>query len=342
MDLADSLGDNPAMADFDQDREHFTQTHDTVVGQVARRIVGQTGVVEQVLCCLLAGGHGLLEGLPGLAKTLIVRTLAETLHLDFTRIQFTPDLMPTDITGSDILVTEADGRQVISYRRGPIFAHLVLADEINRATPKTQSALLEAMQERTVSAGGQTRALPTPGAVLATQNPIEMEGTFPLPEAQLDRFLLKINVSRPSPADLETILQQTTGPSPNPVQPVAGGEDILRMQRTVRAVACASHLLRYIARLIEATHPQSDLAPDLVRRYVRYGSSPRGAQAVLLAAKVAALRAGRPHVAAEDVRAVARSALRHRLVLNFDARADNRQPDAIVDDALQTIDANTP
>lgn len=326
------------MSDFEEQIDHFRRTHRRITDQLARVIVGQDRLVREVLTCLLAGGHGLVEGVPGIGKTLLIRTLANALRLSFSRIQFTPDLMPTDITGADVLSPQPENPAAMTFRPGPIFAHLVLADEINRATPKTQSALLEAMQEQTVTVGGTTRDLPRPGAVLATQNPIDMEGTFPLPEAQRDRFLLMSLAERPPAENVVEILQRTTGNAPPSVEPVADETDLLQMQQTLRAVPAGQDILLRIARLVEATHAESNLAPQSVRRYVRLGASPRGAQAVLLASKAHALLAGRAHVAAEDARAVAHPALRHRLVLNFEARADAFDPDTLIDDALNTTE----
>ncbi|HOU12248.1 MAG TPA: MoxR family ATPase [Anaerolineae bacterium] len=308
-----------------------------IEAEVARVIVGQREVVRHTLIALLANGHLLLEGLPGLGKTMLVRTLASTLRLDFTRVQFTPDLMPADIIGTDILEVTDTGERHFRFHRGPVFTHLLLADEINRATPKTQSALLEAMQERQVSMGGTTYRLPQPFLVLATQNPIELEGTYPLPEAQLDRFLFKINVGYPSAGELVEIMTRTTGAATPDAHPVADGDTVLAMQSLVRGVPVATPVSEYAARLTVATHPDNPDAPEIARRAVRYGASPRGAQALILGAKVAALLAGRYNVALEDVRAVAPAALRHRLILNYEAEAEGITADAIIAAILDAV-----
>ncbi len=305
---------------------------------VQRVIVGQEEVVRHALIALFADGHLLLEGLPGLGKTMLVRTMARALHLDFTRVQFTPDLMPADILGTDVLEMDERGGRRFRFHRGPVFTNLLLADEINRATPKTQSALLEAMQERQVSVGGRTYALPQPFLVLATQNPIELEGTYPLPEAQLDRFLFKVNVGYPDEDELVEILRRTTGAEEVEVKPVAVGETVLAMQALARSVPVASPVARYAARLVTATHPQSENAPEEIRRYVRYGASPRGAQALILGAKVVALLAGRFNAAIEDIRAVAKAALRHRLILTYEAEAEGITADQLIEGLVETVE----
>ncbi len=318
--------------------EEFYQTAQAILAEVGKVIVGQQAVVQQVLICLIAGGHALLEGVPGLGKTMLVRTLAQVLDLKFSRIQFTPDLMPADIIGTNIMEEGEDGRRTFRFEAGPVFANLVLADEINRATPKTQSALLEAMQEKTVTVANTRYTLALPFFVLATQNPIEMEGTYPLPEAQLDRFLFKVDVLFPSTDELIEIMGRTTGAALPQVARVADGPRILAMGELTRQVPIASHVSHYIARLITATHPLYADAPDsLVRRYVRYGASPRGAQALVLGAKVHALLAGRYNVAFEDVRAVAHAALRHRLLLNFEGLAEGVRTDDVIDDLLERV-----
>ena len=317
--------------------EGFQADYANLTAQVSRVIVGQERVVEQVLTCLFAGGHGLLEGVPGLGKTLLVRTLASALDLSFSRVQFTPDLMPADITGTTILTTDSAGGRGFSFQQGPIFANLVLADEINRATPKTQSAVLEAMQEATVSVSRETHALPQPFVVLATQNPIEMEGTYPLPEAQLDRFLLKIKLTSPDVSELATILQRTTGASSPTVETVLDATRVEALKSLVREVAAATPIVEYIAQLVDATHADSDAAPGPIREFVRYGASPRGAQAILLASKVAALRDGRAHVAFEDVVATAVPALRHRIGLNFQGQAQGVDLDELIETVLASI-----
>jgi MoxR-like ATPase len=300
-------------------------------------IVGQHEVIRHVLICLVAGGHALLEGVPGLGKTMLIRTLADALDLKFSRIQFTPDLMPADIIGTDILEESEDGRREFRFQAGPVFANLILADEINRATPKTQSALLEAMQEHTVTVANRSYRLDEPFFVMATQNPIEMEGTYPLPEAQLDRFLFKIDVNFPSSGELIEILARTTGAVEPRADKVADGATILRMGDLARKVPIATHVSEYVARLVVATHPHEPSAPEMVRHYVRYGSSPRGAQALILGGKVAALLGGRYNVAFEDVQAVAPSSLRHRLLLNFEGQAEGISTDDVIAELLAEV-----
>ena len=316
----------------------FVERAREVERELRKVIVGQQEAVRQVLIALLAGGHVLLEGVPGLGKTLLVRTLGDVLSLRFSRIQFTPDLMPADIIGTTIVSEDVDGRRSLRFQAGPVFANLVLADEINRATPKTQSALLEAMQEQTVSVGEATRPLPRPFFVLATQNPLEMEGTYPLPEAQLDRFLFKVQVPFPRHAELEQILQRTIRPGEGerPIL-VAEGEDVLRMMRVAREVIVAPHLVTYAVRLILATHPSESAAPATVRQYVRHGASPRGLQALVAGAQVRALLEDRFNVSRDDLQDVALPALRHRLILGFEAQADRITPDRIVHDVLSAV-----
>ncbi len=322
---------------FQRDIDAFRKDCDAIIAQVRSVIVGHQRVIDEVLACMLCGGHVLLEGVPGLGKTLLVRTLAETLNMAFSRIQFTPDLMPADITGTNILTTDASGGKKFAFEPGPIFANLVLADEINRATPKTQSAVLEAMQEQTVSVARTTHRLPLPFFVLATQNPIEMEGTYPLPEAQLDRFMFKVNVASPSIQELTAILDRTTGEAAPKPSPAADAKRIQQMQAIVRQVPVASHVKDYISRLVSATHPASEHAPEIAKKYIRYGSSPRGAQAIILAAKVAALRDGRANVAFDDIRAAALPAMRHRLILNFEGQADGIDTDAVITEVLNHV-----
>jgi MoxR-like ATPase len=317
--------------------EQFREIAARIEGEVGKYIVGQREVVRHTLICLVAGGHALLEGVPGLGKTMLVRTLAQVLDLDFARIQFTPDLMPADIVGTDILEEAEDGRREFRFQPGPVFTNLLLADEINRATPKTQSALLEAMQERTVTVANRSYPLGSPFLVLATQNPIEMEGTYPLPEAQLDRFLFKVNVTFPSSQELIEILNRTTGDAEPVVGVVADGPTVVAMGTLARQVPVASPVSDYAARLAIATHPESDAAPDVVRRYVRYGSSPRGAQALILGGKVTALLAGRYNVAFEDLRDIALAALRHRVLLNFEAQAEGVSGDEVVREVVRAV-----
>ncbi len=327
------------MADITMQAEltpaEFRQIGAAIEAQVGQVIVGQTDVVRHVLIAIIAGGHALLEGVPGLGKTMLIRTLADVLDLRFSRIQFTPDLMPADITGTEVLEEAQDGRREFRFQPGPVFANLVLADEINRATPKTQSALLEAMQEHSVTVGEQTYRLEEPFFVLATQNPLEMEGTYPLPEAQLDRFLFKIDVQFPSSAELVEILARTTGAAVARPQVAAAGPDILRMGDLARRVPIATHVSEYAARLVVATHPGSTGATEMVNRYVRYGSSPRGAQALILGAKIAALFDNRFNVALDDIDAIAPAALRHRLLLNFEGQAEGVRPDDIIADLIR-------
>lgn len=306
-------------------------------------VVGQERVIRELLLALLAGGHVLLEGVPGLGKTLLVRTLADALTLKFARIQFTPDLMPADIVGTTIVTEQAGSvtgasHRVFSFQPGPIFANIVLADEVNRATPKTQSALLEGMQEHTVSVGDSTRPLPKPFFVLATQNPLEMEGTYALPEAQLDRFLLKIMVNFPKAQDLLRIIDTTVGTQTLHAQPVASGEQLAHLVETARAVPVATHIKEYAVRLLLATHPDQEDAPDDIRKFVRYGASPRGLQALISTAKVRALLEGRYNVSTEDLNVVAYPALRHRIILNFDGLADGVTPDSLIETILQEIE----
>jgi MoxR-like ATPase len=295
--------------------------------------------VRQVLIGLFAGGHVLLEGVPGLGKTLLVRTLADVLSLRFNRIQFTPDLMPADIVGTTIVSEDLDGRRTLRFQAGPVFANLVLADEINRATPKTQSALLEAMQEQTVSAGDATRPLPRPFYVLATQNPLEMEGTYPLPEAQLDRFMLKVLVPFPRADELQAILKRTIlpGQEEDPPLRVATAEEVQAMLRVAREVPVAAHLANYAVRLVLATHPRDALAPPSVKQYVRHGASPRGLQALVAGAQARALLDQRFNVSRDDLQAVAPAALRHRLILGFEAQADGITPERVINDAVASV-----
>ncbi len=320
--------------------DDFRDTAERIVAEVSKVIVGQADVIRHVLICIIAGRHALLEGVPGLGKTMLIRTLADVLDLKFSRIQFTPDLMPADITGTDIMQeTESGGRQFV-FQPGPVFANLILADEINRATPKTQSALLEAMQEKTVTAANRTYHLAPPFFVLATQNPLEMEGTYPLPEAQLDRFLFKVDVPFPSAAELITILDRTTGAETPTPQKAADGTRIIDMGNLALQTPIATHVSDYVARLVVATHPDSPTAPEMVRRYVRYGSSPRGAQALILGGKITALLSGRYNVAFDDVRAVAPAALRHRLLLNFEGLAEGVRPDDVIAALLEHVPEN--
>ena len=317
--------------------EQFGELARSIEAEVGKVIVGQRDVLRSTLICILAGGHALLEGVPGLGKTMLIRTLGDVLDLQFARIQFTPDLMPADIVGTDILEETEDGRRQFRFQSGPIFANLVLADEINRATPKTQSAMLEAMQEKTVTVAGRRYELDAPFFVLATQNPLEMEGTYPLPEAQLDRFLFKVNVQFPDVRDLVDILERTTGVEPPQASKIAAGAQVLGMGKLALSTPIASHVSAYVARLVVATHPEQADGDSLIKRYARYGASPRGAQALIIGAKINALLDGRSNVAFDDVAAIAHAALRHRILLNFDAQADGISADDLIDDALKSV-----
>ncbi|HEY2895420.1 MAG TPA: MoxR family ATPase [Pirellulales bacterium] len=312
----------------------FTAQYARLREELGRVIVGHQEVIHGILTCIFAGGHALLEGVPGLGKTLLVRTLAKVLDLEFSRIQFTPDLMPADILGTNMVMESPEGRRFFQYQPGPIFTQICLADEINRATPKTQSAMLETMQEGSVSTAGAVHQLKRPFFVLATQNPIEQEGTYPLPEAQLDRFFFKLSVGYSSREELATIIERTTRGEEPEVRTVMDGEEILRWQQWVREVILAPHVQDYIVRLVLATHPGGSFASDLVNRYLRWGASPRAAQAIALGAKVRALVEGRFNVSFEDVRRVYLPALRHRVIVNFEGQAEQVSPDSILLDAL--------
>ncbi len=321
--------------------DDFRQTTAAIENEVRKWIVGQDVVIRHVLIGILSNGHILLEGVPGLGKTMLIRALGQALALDFSRVQFTPDLMPADITGTEIMEEREDGRRGFRFQRGPVFANLVLADEINRATPKTQSALLEAMQERTVTVANATYPLPAPFFVLATQNPIEQEGTYPLPEAQLDRFLFKVDVPYPSTEELTEILNRTTGGAEPTLGPVATGEQLLAMQALARLIPAPTPVSAYVSRLVVASHPgQSASRP--VNDYVRYGASPRGAQAIMLGAKALALIDGRFNVSFDDIATIAPAALRHRLLLNFEGQAAGVRPDDIIADLLQAVPRELP
>ncbi len=310
--------------------ETFSATFERIRAEVGKVIVGQQTVIEHVLIALVAGGHVLLEGVPGLGKTLLVKTLAQALDLQYARIQFTPDLMPADIIGTNVVMADASGRRYFEFQRGPVFTQVLLADEVNRATPKTQSALLEAMQEHAVTAAGVTYTLEEPFFVLATQNPIEMEGTYPLPEAQLDRFLFKLKVEFPALPELVEIIDRTTGADLPQVTVVAARDQVHAMLRLAREVPVASHVKSFVARLVQATRPEGSGASSLARRFVRYGSSPRGVQALILAAKVRALVAGRANVSFEDLKVLAAPSLRHRIILNFEGEAEGIDPDSVI------------
>ncbi|NVB85746.1 MAG: MoxR family ATPase [Kofleriaceae bacterium] len=323
-----------AAVDVESTVSTFTTDLRRLRQEIGTMIVGQEEIVEGVLMCLLGGGHALLEGVPGLGKTMLVRTLAETIHATFSRIQFTPDLMPADIVGTNV-ITEVEGVKKFEFAKGPIFANIVLADEINRATPKTQSALLEAMSEGSVTVAKQTYKLEKPFFVLATQNPLEMEGTYPLPEAQLDRFFFKLIVEYPDKQDLHTILDRTTADSTPKPQVVIDKARITEMRELVRKVPLARQIQDYAVRVVLATHPENQEATPLSKQFMRYGASPRGLQAIILAAKIRALLEGRYAVAIDDIRHVASPALRHRLILNFEGEAEGVKPDTIIAEILK-------
>jgi MoxR-like ATPase len=306
-------------------------------GEIGKRVVGQQAVVDEILMALVAGGHALLVGVPGLAKTLMIKSLADAMRLEFRRIQFTPDLVPSDITGTEILEESGGGQRAFRFVRGPVFANIVLADEINRAPPRTQAALLEAMQEHSVTAAGQTMRLPEPFFVLATQNPIEQEGTYPLPEAQLDRFLFDIRVGYPTEVDEVAILRATTGGKGAPIEAVFTAEDALALQRAVRAMPCSDLLLEYAARVVRASRPQESAAPALVKQYVRWGAGPRAGQALILGAKASALLGGRPAVSPADIQRVAMPVLRHRILPNFAAEADGVSAEPLIEALLAHV-----
>ncbi|MBI2868224.1 MAG: MoxR family ATPase [Chloroflexi bacterium] len=325
----------------EQDVAGFIATARRIEEELGRIVVGQPQVLRDTMIALLSGGHVLLEGVPGLGKTLLVRTLGEALKLIFSHIQFTPDLMPADIVGTNVVMEDEQGRRNLRFQQGPIFANLVLADEINRATPKTQSALLEAMQERTVSVGDATRSLPRPFFVLATQNPLEMEGTYPLPEAQLDRFFFKVLVPFPDRANLGEILRRTISYEPARAGAVADGLVLEKMIRLAREVPVASHVHDYAVSLVLATHPEREDAPPLVRKYVRYGASPRGLQTLVIGGQVRALLEGRYNLSVDDLQAVAYPALRHRLILNFEAQAEGITADKVIGHVLEAVPVKT-
>ena len=320
-----------------QQLETFRKDFDTLRREIGKVVVGQEEVVDGVLAAVVSGGHVLLEGVPGIGKTLLVETLARVLEVSFQRIQFTPDLMPADLIGTYVVMETPQGRRTFEFQKGPLFSHVILADQINRGMPKTQSALLEAMEGESISVASETFHLPSPFSVMATQNPLEMEGTFPLPEPQLDRFFCKLVVDPPSEEQIEEILQRTTEGEPLVVMAVVDDRRILQMRQIARRVPISDEVRRLAVSLVAATHPGHQQAPETVRRLVRYGSSPRGAQALVLAAKVRALTEGRSEVSAEDLRAVARAALRHRLILNFEGQAEDVRPDLLIDQVLDAI-----
>jgi len=337
LSITDTQVEGPSEADI----ADFINIAQQLEKELCSVVIGQERVIRELLLALFAGGHVLLEGVPGLGKTLLVHTVADALALKFARIQFTPDLMPADIVGTTIVSEDGNStgsRRVFSFQPGPIFANIVLADEVNRATPKTQSALLEGMQERTVSVGDTTRPLPKPFFVLATQNPLEMEGTYPLPEAQLDRFLLKILVRFPLAKDLLQIIDTTVGTQTYRTKQVASGEQLSKLIETARAVPVATHIKEYAVRLLLATHSDQEDAPEKVRNFVRYGASPRGLQAIIMTAKVRALLEGRYNVSQEDLREVAFPALRHRIILNFDGLTEGITPEEVIEEIIKEME----
>ncbi len=319
--------------------EWFRSTFESIRSEVGRVIVGQSDIVSGVLVCMASNGHVLLEGMPGLGKTILIKTLSQVVDLSFSRIQFTPDMMPADVTGTNVLSGGSTGSREFEFRRGPIFANLILADEINRATPKTQSALLEAMQERSVTVGGTRHDLEEPFLVMATQNPIEQEGTYLLPEAQLDRFFFKLVVPYLSKSELAEVINRTTGTETVIPEPKASKDDIRKMRQIVREVPIVQDILDYSLSIVMATHPSGQESSDLAQKYSRYGASPRGAQSLITASKVYALLDGRFHVSKDDVKKSAISALRHRVLLNFEAEADGVVTDHIVVDAIKKADS---
>jgi MoxR-like ATPase len=328
--------------EFEDQAKEFRKQYDRVYQEISKVIVGHADIVNGVLTCLFAGGHALLEGVPGLGKTLLIRTLSQVLDLQFNRIQFTPDLMPSDIMGTNIINETPDGQRVFSFQKGPLFAQIVLADEINRATPKTQSALLEAMQEHSVTVGGIIHRLEEPFFVMATQNPIEQEGTYPLPEAQLDRFFFKLVVEYSTREELSTIIDRTTRGDWAQPEKVMDGTTIRKWQALIRKVFVAPQVQDFAVRLILATHPNGPFASNVTNRFLRFGSSPRGAQAIVLAAKIRAMLDGRFNVSFDDVRKVYTPALRHRVLLNFEAQAENISPDSVLTEIIADVKEKAP
>ncbi|NLF07882.1 MAG: MoxR family ATPase [Pirellulaceae bacterium] len=323
-------------AEVEQAADRFVDVFNRIREEISKFIVGQEEIIEHVLLAAVSGGHVLLEGVPGLGKTALVHTFSRAVRLKFSRIQFTPDLLPADVVGTQVLVERNAGRE-LRFQPGPVFCNILLADEINRATPKTQSALLETMQEKAVTVAGQTHPLAAPFFVLATQNPIEQEGTYPLPEAQLDRFFFKLFVDVPDHRQFSMILDRTGGLQPPMIEPVASGEDLLEMERTLRGVPVDGEIQDHLIRIVRSTHPSCESAPAAVRQFVRYGASPRGAQAILAASRGRALLAGRYHVSREDVEAVAVSALRHRIILSFEGEAEGVRTDDIISGIIENM-----
>ncbi len=317
--------------------EQFRSDFDTLRREIGKAIVGQEDVVEHLLVALIGGGHVLLEGLPGMGKTLLGRTLAEAVDLSFQRIQCTPDLMPADVIGTYVVMETPQGRRTFEFQKGPLFANIVLADQVNRTTPKTQSALLEAMDEESITVSTETFSLPQPYFVLATQNPLEMEGTYPLPEAQIDRFFFKLLVPAPSNQQMEEILDRTTGATPEKIRPALDADRIIELRQFARGVSMSAGIRRLAVGMVAATQPENEQAPETVRRYVRYGSGPRGARALVVAAKIRAVLDGRDELSSADLCDVAHAALRHRLIMNFEGQAENVSPDDLIDGILESI-----
>ncbi len=317
--------------------EQFRKDFALLKSEISKVIVGQSQILDDTILALVAGGHVLLEGVPGLGKTLTVRTLADALDLEFSRIQFTPDLMPADLIGTNMVLESDDGQKIFQFQKGPLFANVLLADEINRATPKTQSALLEAMQEHSVTVGGTTHILDEPFFVLATQNPLEMEGTYPLPEAQLDRFFCKLLVKYPSAKEIESILDRTTESQNNAASAVLNGQRIREMSAIARTIPISDEVRRYGIALVLATHPDHELVAEPTKKFVRFGASPRGIQALILGAKIRAILDERFHVAREDLKAMAKPVLRHRLILNFEGQAEGVSTDDVIDQILEHV-----
>jgi len=324
----------------DKDIQRVTETVQKIELEVEKHMVGQKELIRQVLICMLAGGNVLLEGVPGLGKTRLVNTLGQVMGLQFSRIQFTPDLMPADVVGTNIIVKDQSDGGMFRFQKGPVFSNIVLADEINRATPKTQSAMLQAMQEKTVTVANTTYKLPQPFFVLATQNPIEMEGTYPLPEAQLDRFLFKLDVPFPSLEELADIVTMTTSRRQPELEAVTGSEELLEMMEIVKEIPVAQPVLEFALKLVLATHPETKYAPDIAKKYIRFGASPRGAQAIISTAKIRAILEGRYNVAFEDIHYTAYPALRHRLFLNFDGMSEGLTPDNLISEIIKEIQNN--
>ncbi|MBZ4645801.1 MAG: MoxR-like ATPase [Clostridia bacterium] len=319
------------------DLQQFTTIVEKIENEISKNIIGQKEIIRQVLICIFSGGNVLLEGMPGLGKTQLVKTIGKVMSLEFSRIQFTPDLMPADVVGTNVITRGTEGASQFRFEKGPVFSNIVLADEINRATPKTQSALLEAMQEQTVTVGTNTYKLPQPFFVLATQNPIEMEGTYPLPEAQMDRFLFKLNVKFPSLQELYDIVTLTTTHMNTEIKSITNGQDILKMRDIVKQVPIAGPVMEYALKLVMATHPHDSNSPKITHDYVRYGSSPRGAQSIISTARVRALMDGRYNVSFDDIKYVAYPALRHRIFLNFEGMAERIDTDTVISEIIKSL-----